>query len=301
MKNPAPASSSAAATSLSARLLVPAMLVAAVLLYLLLQRLFQSYDPRVALALRASSVAALATAAGTLPLLFVRHISQRLNDTMLGFGAGVMLAAAAFSLIVPGLEAAADTGGGTWRPALVVSAGLLLGAGLLLAAEWLVPHEHFVKGREGRAAARAFRRAWLFVFAIALHNAPEGLAVGVAFGGGGSAGAYALVTGISLQNLVEGLVTAMALRSVGYSRLVAMGLGAASGVIEPVAAIFGAMLVGVSSALLPWGLAFAAGAMLFVISHEVIPESHRKGHESFATAGLLVGFVLMMTLDTVLG
>ncbi|HVL76792.1 MAG TPA: ZIP family metal transporter [Noviherbaspirillum sp.] len=283
--------------------ITPSLAVAAVLatllLYLVLQRQFQAYDSRIALAFQASSIAALATAAGTLPLLFVKAFSQRANDTMLGFGAGVMLAAAAYSLVLPGLEAASEQIGGKWTPAVVVGIAIVFGAGLLMATEWLVPHEHFIKGREGRDG-RAIRRAWLFVFAIALHNIPEGLAIGVAFAGTDLGSAWALATGISIQNVVEGLVTAMAIRSVGYSRTLSMSLGAASGLVEPAAAVFGAFLIGLSAELLPWGLGFAAGAMLFVISHEVIPESHRKGHESFATGGLMIGFVLMMALDTVL-
>lgn len=164
----------------------------------------------------------------------------------------------------------------------------------------LVPHEHFVKGLEGRRSETA-RRAWLFVMAIALHNLPEGLAIGVGFGGSDAVGARALATGIAIQDVPEGMVVALALRGVGYSKLLSVGLGVASGLIEPVGAALGVALVSSVAGLLPWGLAAAAGAMLFVISHEIIPESHRQGHERAATTGLMIGFVLMMLLDTALG
>jgi ZIP family zinc transporter len=258
------------------------------------------HDPRVAQAFLAGLMAAAATALGTLPMVVSRPLSDRVQDTLLGFGAGVMLAACGFSLIIPGLEAAASLGAGPWTAGSIVGAGILLGAALLLVIDYALPHEHFIKGVEG-SQAKALKRAWLFVFAICLHNLPEGLAIGVAFGGSDAARAAALATGIALQDVPEGLVVALALRNAGYSRMLSAGMGMASGLIEPIGAVLGASIVTVSSVLLPWGLAFAAGAMLFVVSHEIIPESHRKGHERFATAGLMVGFVLMMLLDTSLG
>ncbi len=256
-------------------------------------------DPRIRGALMGGGMAALATALGTLPVLLSQRFSQRAHDAMLGFGAGVMLAACAFSLIIPGLAAAKASGAGGWGAGGIVGTGILLGALLLLMIDRIVPHEHFVKGLEG-PDARAVKRAWLFVFAIALHNLPEGLAIGVAYGGTDAVSALALTTGISIQDVPEGMVVALALRSVGYGRGTSAGLGVLSGLIEPVAAVAGAVLVGVSAGALPWGLAAAAGAMLYVISHEIIPESHRKGHEAFATGGLMLGFVLMMLLDTAL-
>ncbi|HEY0200605.1 MAG TPA: ZIP family metal transporter, partial [Burkholderiaceae bacterium] len=160
--------------------------------------------------------------------------------------------------------------------------------------------EHFIKGVEGQSS-RTLRRTWLFVFAIALHNLPEGLAIGVAFGGTDSMRASALTAGIAIQDVPEGLVVAVALLAAGYRRLFAVCLGMASGLVEPLGAVLGAGVISYSVGLLPWGLGFAAGAMLFVISHEIIPESHRKGHEAFATGGLMLGFVIMMLLDTALG
>lgn len=250
-------------------------------------------------------VAALATALGTLPVLLSQRLSERLSertqDTLFGFGAGVMLAACSFSLIIPGIHAARAGGAGAWAAGATLGAAILLGALALLWMERLLPHEHFIKGVEGGQTSRTLRRTWLFVFAIALHNLPEGLAIGVAYAGGDALRASALATGIAIQDVPEGLVVAMALLAAGYKRSLAVGLGMASGLVEPVGAVLGAAVVSTSASLLPWGLGFAAGAMLFVISHEIIPESHRKGHEAWATGGLMVGFVIMMVLDTALG
>ncbi|MGO1069972.1 ZIP family metal transporter [Lysobacter sp. CA199] len=250
------------------------------------------------------SVAALATALGALPVLFSQRLSDRTQDILFGFGAGVMLAACAFSLIIPGLAAAqasAMFGGGEKGASLVIGMAVLLGGAAIMAIDHLVPHEHFIKGREGQSPGK-LRRTWLFVFAIALHNLPEGLAIGVGYAGNeGAVRANALAIGIAIQDVPEGLVVAVALLAAGYSRWLSVFIGAASGLVEPVGAVLGAAVTSHSHAMLPWGLGFAAGAMLFVISHEIIPESHRKGHESFATAGLMIGFVLMMVLDTALG
>jgi ZIP family zinc transporter len=271
------------------------------LLLLILEgvELAQSGSP-VGAALTGGSIAALATALGTVPVLLSQQFSQRAYDSMLGFGAGVMLAASSFSLVIPALAAAKSQGAGPWGSGAIVGGGLLLGALALLLIDRLVPHEHFVKGLEG-PESRALKRVWLFVLAIVLHNLPEGLAIGVAFAGTDPVGATALTTGIAIQDAPEGLVVALALRSVGYGRLTAVGLGVLSGLVEPIAAVFGAAVIALTAGLLPWGLAMAAGAMLFVISHEIIPESHRKGHEAYATGGLMLGFVVMMVLDTALG
>ena len=261
---------------------------------------FDANAPHVADALLGGMVAAGATAAGTLPILFARTIPQKMQDSMFGFGAGVMLAASAFSLVAPGIAAAESQGAGPWGAGLTVGAAILLGAAALLLMDRLLPHEHFIKGREGIEAHR-LRRAWLFVFAITLHNLPEGLAIGVGYAGNDPLRGTALATGIAIQDIPEGLVVAVALIAAGYKRAFAVALGMLSGLVEPVGAVLGAAVVGWSAALLPWGLGFAAGAMLFVISHEIIPESHRKGHEVYATCGLMLGFVLMMLLDTALG
>ena len=280
-------------------LILLAVLGGGVLLWELV-RLFPIGDPRMRGALIGGSIAALATALGTVPVLLAQKFSQRTYDTLLGFGAGVMLAASSFSLILPALSAAKQQGAGSWGAGGIVGAGILLGGLFLLLIDRVVPHEHFVKGAEG-PQARAMKRIWLFVFAISLHNLPEGLAIGVAYAGTDPVAALALATGISIQDVPEGLVVALALRSVGYSKPISAGLGVLSGLIEPVAAVLGAAVIGISTSLLPWGLAAAAGAMLFVISHEIIPESHRQGHERSATCGRMLGFVLMMLLDTALG
>ena len=258
-------------------------------------------QPVVLNALGGGLVAALATALGTLPVLLSQRLSERTQDTLFGFGAGVMLAACSFSLIIPGIHAARAGGAGAWAAGATLGAAILLGALALLWMERLLPHEHFIKGVEGGQTSRTLQRTWLFVFAIALHNLPEGLAIGVAYAGGDAMRASALATGIAIQDVPEGLVVAMALLAAGYKRSLAVGLGMASGLVEPVGAVLGAAVVSTSASLLPWGLGFAAGAMLFVISHEIIPESHRKGHEAWATGGLMVGFVIMMVLDTALG
>lgn len=264
------------------------------------QHLRSDYPAPVFNAFLGGSMAAVATALGALPVWFSQKLSDRVQDSLFGFGAGVMLAACSFSLIVPAIGAAEAGGAGNWGSGLIVGGGIILGAALLLLMERYLPHEHFIKGVEGHAAI-ALRRTWLFVFAIVLHNLPEGLAIGVAYAGTDPVRAGALALGISIQDVPEGLVVAVALVSAGYKRGTAVLIGMASGLVEPVGAVVGAAVVSLSAALLPWGLAFAAGAMLFVISHEIIPESHRKGHEAFATGGLILGFVLMMLLDTALG
>ena len=261
---------------------------------------FRIDRPTVAAALVGGGVAALATAVGTVPLLFSRYLSARIQDAMLGFGAGVMLAACSFSLIIPGIEAATGLGFGKWGAPLIIGASIFLGAAVMFTIEHLAPHEHFITDLN-EEEARTIRRTWLFIFAIALHNVPEGLAIGVAFGGNNAMQASALAAGISIQDIPEGMVVAVALLGAGYRRSHAVLIGVASGMVEPVAALLGALIVDISGMLLPWGLGFAAGAMLFVISHEMIPESHRKGHESAATTGLMIGFVLMMLLDVALG
>ena len=247
-------------------------------------------------ALAATLFTALATGAGALPVLVVRRISGPVRDTLLGFGAGVMLAAGFFSLLIPALETGAGVAGSPVGGVLIVTAGFLVGAGVLMASDLWLPHEHFVKGREGLPVRNA-SGLWLFVTAITLHNIPEGLAVGVAQG---SASGAALTLGIAIQNMPEGLIVAIALVTLGVSRWKAVALALATGMAEPLGGLIGASAIGSAAAMLPWGLAFAAGAMIFVISHEIIPETHRNGNERVATIGLIGGFVLMMLFDTIL-
>ncbi len=244
--------------------------------------------------------AGLMTAAGAIPVAFGRSVTERSRDGLLGFAAGVMLAASFFSLIIPALEAAAETyGDGAVPPAIAVG-GLVLGVAAMGAMNRYAPHEHFITGREGPQGA-SLRRIWLFVVAITLHNLPEGLAVGVGFGTGDVSQGATLALGIGLQNAPEGLAVAVALLGEGYSRGRAIWIATLTGLVEPVGGLVGAAAVSVSEPLLPWGLTFAAGAMLYVISHEIIPETHRRGHQGLATAGLTAGLCVMLFLDVWLG
>jgi ZIP family zinc transporter len=251
-------------------------------------------------ALAGSGVAALATALGALPALFVRRISARWEDIMLGFGAGVMVAASCFSLILPGIAAGTAILGNKPAGVLIVATGLLLGALLLLLADRLVPHEHPAAGRHGPDWIH-LRRVWLMVLAICLHNFPEGMAIGVGFAGGDVSVGNPLTAAIAIQDVPEGLVVAVALRTVAYTPWKAAAAGALSGLAEPVGAVVGVALTSSFAPLYPLGLGFAAGAMIWVVSHEIIPETHRKGHEQAATLGLIGGFIVMMLLDTALG
>jgi ZIP family zinc transporter len=251
-------------------------------------------------ALAGSAVAALATAVGALPALFVRRISARWEAVMLGFGAGVMVAAACFSLILPGIDAGAEIFGRQLAGVATVAVGLLLGALALLLADKVVPHEHPAAGRHGPDWMQ-MRRVWLMVFAIALHNFPEGMAIGVGFAGGDPSVGIPLAAAIAIQDLPEGLVVAVALRTVAYSPWKATAAAALTGLAEPIGAVVGVALSSGFAPLYPLGLGFAAGAMIWVVSHEIIPETHRKGHEQAATLGLIGGFIVMMLLDTALG
>lgn len=246
-----------------------------------------------------SLLAGLATALGAAPALLVRRLSARLEDCLLGAAAGIMLAAVFFSLLLPALEFAAAGGQSGPGAAGLVILGVLSGALVLAGVHTLVPHEHFVVGHEGPPAA--LRRIWLFVLAITLHNFPEGMSVGVGFGGGDLANGTALAIGIGLQNVPEGFAVAAALLSIGYTRAGAFGVAALTGLLEPVGGIVGAGAAWLAEPMLPWTLGFAAGAMLFVISGEIIPETHRRGYEVPVTFSLMLGFVVMMFLDATLG
>ena len=256
--------------------------------------------PAMGATLLATLFTALATGAGALPILLTRGISARAQTLLMGFSAGVMLAASIFSLILPALAAATEMTGTKVGGSLLTCAALLLGAALLLIMDKVVPHEHTVQGVHG-THYQTIRRVWLFVFAITLHNVPEGLAIGVSFAGEGYATGVPLALGIAVQNLPEGLAVALAMLTLRYTPVQATLIAFASGLVEPLGGLLGAGAISISGSLLPWGLGFAAGAMLFVISHEIIPESHRNGRETSATIGLFGGFVLMMLFDTVLG
>jgi len=241
-----------------------------------------------------------ATALGALAALGLRSVETRSQDCMLGFAAGMMLAASSFSLILPGLESARhlfDSGAGA---ALTVVAGLGLGVLLMLGLDYFTPHSHENSGAHGPAGDR-ISGVWLFVLAVVLHNLPEGMAIGVGFAHGDLGVGLPLTTAIAIQDVPEGLAVALALRAIGLPSGRAILVAVASGLMEPLGALVG---VGIASGLpvaYPVSLGLAAGAMIFVVSHEVIPETHRNGHQTAATVGLMAGFAVMMFLDTALG
>ncbi len=246
------------------------------------------------------------TALGAGMVFFFKNIDRRVLDAMLGFAGGVMIAASFWSLLAPSIDLAESMGVIPWIPPLV---GFLLGAFFLRVVDLLLPHLHIEYDRsEAEGIKTTWKRSVLLVLAITLHNIPEGLAVGVAFGAVGAgipsaslAGAIALGLGIGLQNFPEGAAVSIPLRRDGLSRLKAFWYGQLSGVVEPIAGVIGAALVLVMRPILPYALAFAAGAMIFVVAEEVIPESRREGNEHLSTMGLILGFAVMMTLDVALG
>jgi ZIP family zinc transporter len=242
----------------------------------------------------------LATSGGALPALVIHRIGQRLEDGLLGFAAGMMLAASAFSLLLPGLEAGTEILGSKPLGAVIVVAGMTLGVLLMLGLDAFTPHTHESTGPCGAGADRC-ARVWLFVFAVALHNLPEGMAIGVSFAQGDMSVGVPLTTAIALQDIPEGLAVALAVRAAGFRAMLAVGVAVLSGVLEPLGALIGVGLASGLAVAYPIGLGLAAGAMLFVVSHEVIPETHRNGHQTTATIGLMIGFALMMILDTTLG
>lgn len=244
--------------------------------------------------------AAGATALGTLPVLLSQNFSARTYDAALGLGAGIMLAATSFSLVLPAIAASKGAGAEPMHASLMVGGGILLGMLLVMLLERLVSSDRVLDPADGGNAA-TLTRAWLFVAAVAIHNIPEGMAIGVGYAGVDLSKANALTTGIAIQDIPEGMVVAMALRGAGYGRLFSALLGALSGLVEPLGAVVGAMLIEASATLLPWGLAGAAGAMLYVICHDVVPEAQRRGNVTTASCALVVGFIIMMVLDTAMG
>ena len=241
-----------------------------------------------------------ATVLGACLALFMTNAAASRQDGMLGFAAGMMLAASAFSLILPGVEAGRDIFGNGIAAAATVVTGLGLGALLMLGLDHFTPHEHEISGAHGPQFER-ISRVWLFVLAITLHNVPEGMAIGVGFAAGDMSVGLPLATAIAIQDIPEGLAVALALRTTGLSAGKSVLVAGASGLMEPLGAILG---IGMSSAFAiayPVSMGLAAGAMIFVVSHEVIPETHRNGHQTSATIGLMIGFAVMMFLDTALG
>jgi ZIP family zinc transporter len=266
---------------------------------------FQQYHP-VTQALIATLFTWFVTAAGAAMVFFVRRINQTFMDGMLGLAAGVMIAASFWSLLAPAIEMS----NGDWKPA---ATGFLVGGAFLYLIDRILPHLHpGLDISQAEGIHTSWRRSVLLVTAITLHNIPEGLAVGVAFGAVAHAtdiaaqrqvtlAAIALAIGIGLQNFPEGLAVSMPLRREGMGRFKSFMYGQASGIVEPVAGVLGAALVISMQPLLPYALAFAAGAMIFVVIEELIPESQRSSNTDCATIGALLGFAIMMILDVALG
>lgn len=255
--------------------------------------------PVFALGFMASAAASAGTGVGALPVLLVPKVSQRAQDVLQSIAAGIMLAATVMSLVTPGVEAGSRQFGSELAGGLVVAAAVVMGAVAILLVHQFAPHEHFLAGRAGPSSS-SLRRTWLFIIAITLHNFPEGMAVGVGFGGGDIANGLALTVAIFTQNLPEGFVVALGLLAAGYRRRFAVGVSLGTGFVETVGGIVGAAAVATAAASLSWAMGFAAGAMLFVISHEIIPETHRNGYEMESTFGLIAGFVTMVVLDAAL-
>ncbi|MEE8450917.1 MAG: ZIP family metal transporter [Thermoguttaceae bacterium] len=272
---------------------------------------FQQY-PIVVQALIATLFTWGVTAAGAAFVFFAKNFNQAIMDGLLGMAAGVMIAASFWSLLAPAIEMSEGGPLPVWMPATI---GFLAGGVFLYVIDKILPHLHpGLDISQAEGIKTTWQRSVLLVLAITLHNIPEGLAVGVAFGAAGqflttdpelakhlTLGGIALAIGIGLQNFPEGLAVAMPLRREGMGRFKAFMYGQASGLVEPIAGVFGAWAVLAMEPLLPYALAFAAGAMIFVVVEELIPESQRNGYSDFATLGAMGGFAIMMALDVALG
>jgi len=246
------------------------------------------------------------TALGAAGVFIAKDISKKTLDVMLGFAAGVMVAASFWSLLAPAIEMSEGKDIPAWVPA---AAGFLFGGIFLRGIDKILPHLHLgFPMEEAEGIKTSWQRSTLLVLAITLHNIPEGLAVGVAFGAVAAgipyatiAGAIALAIGIGIQNFPEGLAVSLPLRREGMSRFRSFWYGQLSGMVEPIAGIIGAAAVILAQPILPYALAFAAGAMIFVVIEELVPESQRGGNTDLATAGAMIGFALMMVLDVAFG
>ncbi|AZR74193.1 protein gufA [Anoxybacter fermentans] len=257
------------------------------------------------LGIMASLIAGLATGVGAVPIFFKRKFSKKYLDCSLGFAAGVMLAATSFSLILPAIEA----GGGGIKGATITVLGMLIGGIFLDLLNKFFPDTNLLTNSRlnGNGNShepingKALKKVWLFAIAITLHNFPEGLAVGVGFGDGNIANGLSLAIAIGLQNIPEGLAVALPFLKEKFSPTRAFLIALTTGLVEPIGGLLGVGLVSIAKPLLPLGLAFAAGAMLFVIASEIIPETQKGISSKMATHFLLIGFVIMMFLDNVLG
>ncbi len=255
----------------------------------------------------ASLAAGIATGIGALPIFFTKNVSRKFLDALLGIAAGVMLAATSFSLIIPAIE----KGGGGVRGSFITLIGILIGGLFIDFVDRFFPDTNLLSNAlNGKSNINAgssilspeLKKVWLFIVAITVHNFPEGLAVGVGFGDGDILNGLSLAIGIGLQNIPEGLAVALPLIREGYSKKKAFLIVLATGLVEPIGGLMGVGLVQIARPILPLALSFAAGAMLFVISHEIIPETqNHDGHSKLSTHALLLGFVVMMFLDNTLG
>lgn len=246
------------------------------------------------------------TALGAATVFIFKTINKKVLNGMLGFAAGVMIAASFWSLLNPAIEMAEESGMTAWVPALI---GFLVGGGFLWLVDTVMPHLHIGPQEEPEGVKTGWKRSVLLVLAITLHNIPEGLAVGVAFGASAAnfpaaslTGAVALALGIGLQNFPEGAAVSVPLRREGLSRWKSFVYGQASGLVEPIAGVIGALAVIVMKPLLPYALSFAAGAMIYVVVEELIPEAQQeKHHSNIGTVGAMLGFAVMMLMDVALG
>ena len=246
------------------------------------------------------------TALGAAAVFMAKDISRKVLDGLLGFAGGVMIAASYWSLLAPAIEMSKGKALPAWVPAAV---GFLAGGIFLRGVDRILPHLHLnFPMEETEGIKTSWQRSTLLILAITLHNIPEGLAVGVAFGAVASGlpsatlpAAIALALGIGIQNFPEGLAVSMPLRREGMSRLKSFWYGQLSGIVEPIAGVIGAAAVMLAQPILPYALGFAAGAMIFVVVEEVVPESQRGGNTDMATMGAMVGFTVMMVLDVAFG
>jgi ZIP family zinc transporter len=266
---------------------------------------FKTLNP-VLQALLATCFTWLVTALGAGVVFFFKSIERKILNAMLGFAAGVMIAASFWSLLAPAIEMSEEMGLPVWMPPVV---GFLLGGAFLRLVDKILPHLHLGnKLEEAEGIKTQWKRSVLLILAITLHNFPEGLAVGVAFGAVAAglpsatlAGAIALALGIGIQNFPEGAAVSIPLRREGFSRFKCFWYGQLSGIVEPIAGVLSAAAVLLMRPILPYALSFAAGAMIFVVVEELIPESQHEGDTDIATMGAMLGFAVMMTLDVALG
>ncbi|NPA52657.1 MAG: ZIP family metal transporter [Aquificae bacterium] len=239
------------------------------------------------------------TLIGAFPVVFGKRVSPKVEDILLGFSAGVMLAASFFSLLNPSVELALSSYENRFLTAVIVAFGLSLGAFIFFLADRFIPEDYFV-GIDNKNS-KEIKSVWIFILAITVHNFPEGMSSAIGFMTGDISKGLTLAVGIGIQNIPEGLAVALTLVAKGYRVSRIFWVTFLSSIVEPIGGVVGVLVFGFSYVVLPIGLAFAAGAMIFVISKEIIPQTHKKGYEMEATIGLLIGFIVMMVLDVTFG